>query len=205
MPIGLAATWDPDLHFRMATAISDEARAKNNEFIRRGKRSIYQGLTFWTPNINLVRDPRWGRGMETYGEDPYLVGRHGGAVHQRAAGQRSEVPESGGDGQAFRGAQRTRNRRATASMPRWMRRDLRDSYLPHFEAAVREGGAYSVMCAYNRVDGEPACASPRLLEQTSCASSGASRATWFPIAARWAISSAATKSRRAWRRPRRRP
>src|SRR6266540_1576905 len=66
MPVGLAATWDPELVHRMATAISDEARAKNNEFLRRGKRSIYQGLTFWTPNINLVRDPRWGRGMEAY-------------------------------------------------------------------------------------------------------------------------------------------
>ena len=68
--IGLAATWDTDLLYRVATAISDEARAKNNEFVRRGKRGIYQGLTFWTPNINLFRDPRWGRGMETYGEDP---------------------------------------------------------------------------------------------------------------------------------------
>ncbi len=73
--IGLAATWDSDLILRVATAISDEARAKNNEFVRRGKRGIYQGLTFWTPNINIFRDPRWGRGMETYGEDPYLTGR----------------------------------------------------------------------------------------------------------------------------------
>ena len=106
MPIGLAATWDPELIFRMATAISDEARAKNNEFIRRGKRSIYQGLTFWTPNINLVRDPRWGRGMETYGEDPYLVGRMAVAVHQGTARQRSEVSEGGGHRQALRRAQR---------------------------------------------------------------------------------------------------
>ena len=73
--IGVAATWDTDLVFRMATAISDEARAKHHEFVRRGKRGIYQGLTFWTPNINLFRDPRWGRGMETYGEDPYLTSR----------------------------------------------------------------------------------------------------------------------------------
>src|SRR5436305_14505528 len=73
--IGLAATWDPDFMFRVAIAISDEARAKHNEFVRRGKRNIYQGLTFWTPNINLFRDPRWGRGMETYGEDPFLTGR----------------------------------------------------------------------------------------------------------------------------------
>src|SRR5258707_3920106 len=73
--IGLAATWDTDLMGRVATAISDEARAKFHEFVRRGKRNIYQGLTFWTPNINLFRDPRWGRGMETYGEDPFLSGR----------------------------------------------------------------------------------------------------------------------------------
>src|SRR6266700_3202760 len=73
--IGLAATWDTNLLHRVATAISDEARAKHHEFVRRGKRNIYQGLTFWTPNINLFRDPRWGRGMETYGEDPYLTAR----------------------------------------------------------------------------------------------------------------------------------
>ncbi len=82
--IGLAATWDKDLIFRVATAISDEARAKNNEFVRRGKRNIYQGLTFWTPNINLFRDPRWGRGMETYGEDPYLTAPHGRRSSSRA-------------------------------------------------------------------------------------------------------------------------
>ena len=74
-PIGIAATFDTDLLFSVATAISDEARAKHQEFVRRGKRGIYQGLTFWTPNINIFRDPRWGRGMETYGEDPYLTGR----------------------------------------------------------------------------------------------------------------------------------
>src|SRR6201988_662543 len=73
--IGLAATWDTDLMSRVATDISDEARAKYHEFVRRGKRNIYQGLTFWTPNINIFRDPRWGRGMETYGEDPYLTSR----------------------------------------------------------------------------------------------------------------------------------
>src|SRR5215471_6443129 len=73
--IGLAATWDADLMFRVATAISDEARAKHHEFLRRGKRDIYQGLTFWAPNVKLFRDPRWGRGMETYGEYPFLTGR----------------------------------------------------------------------------------------------------------------------------------
>jgi beta-glucosidase len=73
--IGMAATWDTVLLKRAAVAISDEARAKHHEFARRGKFNIYQGLTFWTPNINLFRDPRWGRGMETYGEDPYLTGK----------------------------------------------------------------------------------------------------------------------------------
>jgi beta-glucosidase len=162
MPIGLAATWDTGLIFRTATAISDEARAKNNEFLRRGKRSIYQGLTFWTPNINLVRDPRWGRGMETYGEDPYLAGRM--AV--------DFVKGLQGDDPKYLKVVATAKHFAVHSGPESSRHsfdakvedgDLAESYLPQFEAAVRDGGAYSVMCAYNRVDGEPACASPRLL------------------------------------------
>src|SRR5262245_11870464 len=74
-PIGLAATWDTALMLRVGTAISDEARAKHHQYARQGRRNIYQGLTFWTPNINLFRDPRWGRGMETYGEDPFLTGK----------------------------------------------------------------------------------------------------------------------------------
>src|SRR6476661_7255181 len=160
--IGMAATWDTGLHFRIATAISDEARAKHNEFVRRGKRGIYQGLTFWTPNINLVRDPRWGRGMETYGEDPYLVGRF--AV-QFIKGLQGNDPK-------YLKVVATAKHFAVHSGPEPSRHgfdakiedaDLTESYLPHFEAAVREGGAYSVMCAYNRVDGDPACASPRLL------------------------------------------
>ena len=73
--IGLAATWNPALMRQVATAIADEARAKHHEFVRHDQRGIYQGLTFWSPNINIFRDPRWGRGMETYGEDPFLVGR----------------------------------------------------------------------------------------------------------------------------------
>lgn len=84
--IGLAAMWDTDQMFRVATAISDEARAKSNDSIRRGKRNIYQSLTFWTPNINLFRDPRWGRGMETYGEDPFSHGPPCSRLHQRDAG-----------------------------------------------------------------------------------------------------------------------
>jgi beta-glucosidase len=161
-PIGLAATWDTGLIFRTATAISDEARAKHNEFVRRGKRNIYQGLTFWTPNINLVRDPRWGRGMETYGEDPYLTGR---MAVQFIKGLQGDNPK-------YLKVVATAKHFAVHSGPEPLRHsfdakvedgDLRDSYLPQFEAAVREGGVSSVMCAYNRVSGDPACANPRLL------------------------------------------
>jgi beta-glucosidase len=163
--IGLAATWDTALLGRVSTAISDEARAKYHEFVRRGKRNIYQGLTFWTPNINLFRDPRWGRGMETYGEDPYLIGRM--AV--------TFIHGLQGDDPKYLKTVATAKHYAVHSGPESERhtfdavpgeRDLADSYLPHFEAAVTEGRAYSVMCAYNSVDGKPACANPRLLEDT---------------------------------------
>lgn len=160
--IGLAATWDTDLMFRVATAISDEARAKHHEFVRQGKRNIYQGLTFWTPNINLFRDPRWGRGMETYGEDPYLTGRMAVAF----------IKGMQGDDPKYFKTIATAKHYAVHSGPEPLRHtfnatvsnhDLWDTYLPHFEAAVREGGAYSVMCAYNSVDGQPACTNTRLL------------------------------------------
>jgi beta-glucosidase len=161
--IGLAATWDSNLMFRVATAISDEARAKHHEFVRRGKRNIYQGLTFWTPNINLFRDPRWGRGMETYGEDPYLTGRMAVAFIKGLQGNDPKYLKTIATAKHY----------AVHSGPEPLRhtfnvavdeRDLQDTYLPQFEAAVREGGARSVMCAYNSVDGQPACASPRLLQ-----------------------------------------
>jgi beta-glucosidase len=162
--IGLAATWDRDLIYRVATAISDEARAKNNEFVRLGKRNIYQGLTFWTPNINLFRDPRWGRGMETYGEDPYLTGR---MAVQFIKGLQGDDPK-------YLKTVATAKHYAVHSGPESERhtfdavveeRDLRDTYLPQFEAAIKDGGAQSVMCAYNSVDGAPACSNPRLLEE----------------------------------------
>ncbi|HEX4998060.1 MAG TPA: glycoside hydrolase family 3 C-terminal domain-containing protein [Terriglobia bacterium] len=161
--IGLAATWDTDLMNRVATVISDEARAKYHEFVRRGKRNIYQGLTFWSPNINLFRDPRWGRGMETYGEDPFLTGRL--AV--------SFIKGMQGDDEKYLKTVATVKHFAVHSGPEPARhtfdavvseRDLRESYLPHFEAAIKEGGAQSVMCAYNSVDGDPACANDRLFE-----------------------------------------
>src|ERR1700691_1485319 len=128
--IGLAATWDQDLMFRVATAISDEARAKYNEALRRNEHSIYEGLTFWTPNINLFRDPRWGRGMETYGEDPYLTARM--AVQFITGWQRAD--------RMYMKTVSAANHFAVHSGPDWPRHifdavvsetDLEESYRPH--------------------------------------------------------------------------
>jgi len=160
--IGLAATWDTDLMFQVATVISEEARAKHHEAVRRGQRGIYQGLTFWSPNINLFRDPRWGRGMETYGEDPYLTGTMAVSFIRGLQGE---------DPKYFR-VIATAKHYAVHSGPEPDRHTfdavvdlptLRGSYLPHFEMAVREGQAYSVMCAYNRFQNLPCCGSPFLL------------------------------------------
>lgn len=160
--IGLAATWDTELMYRVAVTISDEARAKHHEFIRRGKRDIYQGLTFWSPNINIFRDPRWGRGMETYGEDPYLTGRM--AVEF--------VKGLQGDDPRYLKVVATPKHYAVHSGPEPDRhtfdaqtdeRVLREIYLPHFQACIEEAKAFSVMCAYNRYKGEACCGSERLL------------------------------------------
>ncbi|GAC1655810.1 MAG: glycoside hydrolase family 3 protein [Gemmatimonadaceae bacterium] len=162
--IGFAATWDDSLVYRMATVISEEARAKHHEYLRHDSHARYQGLTIWSPNINIFRDPRWGRGQETYGEDPFLTGQL--AVHFIHGLQ--------GDDPTYFKTIATVKHFAVHSGPELDRhhfdavvseRDLRESYLPHFERGVREGGAYSLMCAYNRVDGEPACASAMLEKQ----------------------------------------
>ena len=162
--IGLAATFDPSLMHEVATAISDEARAKHHEFERRGQRHRYQGLTFWSPNINIFRDPRWGRGQETYGEDPYLTARMGVEF----------VKAMQGDDPRYLKVVATAKHFAVHSGPEADRhqfdvhpseRDLYETYLPAFRALVQEGHAYSVMGAYNRVNGESASASPRLLQQ----------------------------------------
>ncbi len=162
--IGLAATWDTALMFRVATAISLEARAKYHESVRRGDRGIYEGLTFFSPNINLFRDPRWGRGMETYGEDPFLTGR---LAVQFVRGMQGDDPR-------YLRTVATAKHFAVHSGPEPDRhtfdavvseRDFRETYLPQFEAAMVEGGAFSIMCAYNRVYGDPACGSRRLLTQ----------------------------------------
>ncbi len=162
--IGLAAMWDVPLMHRIAVAISDEARAKHHEALRNGDRGRYKGLTFWTPNINIFRDPRWGRGQETYGEDPYLTARLGVAF---VRGLQGEDPR-------YLKLVATPKHYAVHSGPEHARhefdarvsaRDLWDTYLPAFEACVREGRAVSVMGAYNRTNGEPCCASPTLLEE----------------------------------------
>ncbi len=160
--IGLGATFDQRLMARVASVISEEARAKYHEAQRRGNRARFYGLTFWSPNINIFRDPRWGRGQETYGEDPYLSGRLGVAF----------VKGLQGDDPKYLKVVATPKHYAVHSGPEPERhrfdakayeRDLRETYLPAFRATVTEGSAVSVMCAYNRVNGEPACANTQLL------------------------------------------
>lgn len=159
--ITIAASWDRDLMYRVADAISDEARAKHHEFVRRGKRGIYQGLTFWSPNINIFRDPRWGRGHETYGEDPYLTGKMGAEF---VKGLQGNDPE-------YLKVVATAKHYAVHSGPEPIRhefnakvseRDLRETYLPAFRTLIKEGQAYSVMGAYNQFRDYPCCASPEL-------------------------------------------
>ncbi len=159
--IGLAATWDTELMSRVATVISDEARAKHHEALRRDSRERYEGLTFWSPNINIFRDPRWGRGMETFGEDPYLTGLL--AVEFVKAMQ--------GDHPVYLKTVATPKHYAVHSGPEPDRhtfdavvseRDFRETYLPAFRTSIIDGGAESVMCAYNRVAGKPACGSSEL-------------------------------------------
>jgi beta-glucosidase len=161
--IGLGATWDEDLLHNVSTAIADEARAKHSEFTKKNKRFIYQGLTLWSPNINIFRDPRWGRGQETYGEDPYLTGK---LAVQFIRGLQ-------GDDTIYFKTIATAKHFAVHSGPEEGRHffnsvteesDLRETYLPQFEMAVKEGKPYSVMCAYNRYNGEPCCGSKRLLQ-----------------------------------------
>jgi len=161
--IGLAATWNADLMHRVATVISDEARAKHHRALREGQSNWYTGLTFWSPNINIFRDPRWGRGQETYGEDPYLTARLGVAF----------VKGLQGDDPRYLKLVATAKHYAVHSGPeadrhhfdaRASARDLRETYLPAFEATVREAKVHSVMGAYNRTNGEACCASKTLLQ-----------------------------------------
>jgi len=162
--IGMAAAFDDALLHKVGTAISDEARAKFNYAQKLGNRGQYFGLTFWTPNINLFRDPRWGRGQETYGECPYLTSRLGVAL----------ITGLQGDDPKYLKVAACAKHYAVHSGPEPIRhtfdavvsqRDLRESYLPQFKAAVTEAKVESVMGAYNRTNGEACCASPTLLQK----------------------------------------
>jgi beta-glucosidase len=163
--IGNAATWDEPLIGQMATVISTEARAKYNQAIRDNLHSIYFGLTIWSPNINIFRDPRWGRGQETYGEDPFLTSRLGVAFVEGLQGDDPHYLKTVATPKHFAvhsGPEPERHRFNVDVSSH----DLEDTYLPAFRATVTEGHADSVMCAYNAIDGEPACASKLLLEKT---------------------------------------
>ncbi|BEH00204.1 glycoside hydrolase family 3 protein [Bacteroides sedimenti] len=160
--IGLAATFDDKALFHSAELISDEARAKYTDFVKKGSREIYQGLTYWSPNINIFRDPRWGRGQETYGEDPFLTGCMGAAFVKGLQGNQSNYLKLVATAKHF----------AVHSGPEYERHvmnavvspfDLWDTYLPAFHKLVRDASVASVMCAYNRFDGEPCCGSNTLL------------------------------------------
>ncbi len=161
--ISIAASWNKNLIRDVANAISDEARAKHHEYLRRGQHGMYQGLTFWSPNINIFRDPRWGRGHETYGEDPYLTGQLG----------LQYVKGLQGDNDKYLKVVATAKHFAVHSGPEPSRHefnaetsdiDLYETYLPAFRTLVKEGHVYSIMGAYNRFRGESATASPFLFD-----------------------------------------
>lgn len=166
-PIGMAAAFDPDAIHHIYVAVSDEARAKNAVYSSEGSYGRYQGLTMWTPTINIYRDPRWGRGIETYGEDPYLTGVMGVNVVKglQCLDSNEKYDKIHACAKHF----------AVHSGPEWNRhefnaenispRDLHETYLPAFEALVKEGKVKEVMCAYNRFEGDPCCGSDRLLMQ----------------------------------------
>ena len=161
--IGMAATWDPAMVHSMGNVISTEARAKYNEAQREGNHRIFYGLTFWSPNINIFRDPRWGRGQETYGEDPFLTGRLGVAFIEGVQGSDMNHLRAVATSKHF----------AVHSGPEPLRhgfnvdptpRDLEETYLPAFRRTVIEGKVQSVMCAYNAIDEWPACTNTMLLK-----------------------------------------
>ncbi len=163
MPIAMAASFDQPLVYEVFTAVSDEARIKNRQALATGHVGWYQGLTFWTPNINIFRDPRWGRGMETYGEDPFLTGQLGMAVVRGLQGpSKADVLKAHACAKHF----------AVHSGPEWNRhsynaevseRDLRETYLPAFKDLVTKADVQEVMIAYNRFRGEPCGASDYLI------------------------------------------
>jgi beta-glucosidase len=162
-PIGLAATFDAPLIHEMAIAISTEARAKHNQAMRAGHSNINEGLDFWSPNINIFRDPRWGRGQETYGEDPFLTAQMGVAFVTGMQGNDPKYYRVIATPKHFAVHSGPEPPRHSMDVP-VSKHDMEDTYLPAFRATVVEGQAGSVMCAYNRVNGEPACANSFLLQ-----------------------------------------
>lgn len=162
--IGMGASFDTELVNRVFTAVSDEARGKYNDFISKGDRKKYHGLTFWTPTINIFRDPRWGRGQESYGEDPYLTGRMAVAVINGLQGPKgSKYDKLHACAKHFAVHSGPEGKRHSFDAKNISSRDLWETYLPAFEAAVREADVKEVMCAYQRYEGKPCCGSDQLL------------------------------------------
>ena len=162
-PIGLAAAFDPASIHEMGIAISTEGRIKHVQAMRAGHSNIFEGLDFWAPNINIFRDPRWGRGQETYGEDPFLTGRMGVAFVTGMQGDDPHYYRVIATPKHFAVHSGPEPTRHTANVE-VSKHDEVDTYLPAFRAAVTEGKAASVMCAYNSINGEPACANEFLLQ-----------------------------------------
>ena len=171
--MGMAASWDDALLHRVFTAVSDEARVKARQAKRSGDIQRYQSLSFWTPNINIFRDPRWGRGQETYGEDPYLTAKMGLAVVRGLQGVGYNGEDLGIS--KYRKLLACAKHFAVHSGPEWNRhefniedlpeRDLWETYLPAFKALVQEGKVAEIMCAYQRIDGQACCAQTRYEQQ----------------------------------------
>ncbi len=163
-PIGLAATFNNKAIYKMGEIISDEARAKYNQFQREGKHGLYEGLTFYSPNINIFRDPRWGRGHETFGEDPYLTGTMGVAFVKAMQGNNADYFKTICTAKHFAvhsGPEPTRHEFDVKPL----KKDLWETYLPAFKMLAQQGKVYSFMCAYNRLYGEPCCSDPFLLTE----------------------------------------
>ncbi|MDE7247340.1 MAG: glycoside hydrolase family 3 C-terminal domain-containing protein [Lachnospiraceae bacterium] len=163
--IGMAATFDPELIHKAGDVAATEGRAKYNALSAENDRDIYKGLTFWSPNVNIFRDPRWGRGQETYGEDPYLTSRLGVAYVEGLQGDEESVMKSAACAKHFAvhsGPEAVRHEfNATAT-----KKDMAETYLPAFQACVQEAGVEAVMGAYNRTNGEPCCGSRTLIAET---------------------------------------
>lgn len=161
--IGMAATFNPERLQKVAAIIADEARAKYNQFQKQEDRGIYKGLTFWSPNINIFRDPRWGRGQETYGEDPYLTGRLAVSFIRGLQGDHPKYLKVAACAKhlaVHSGPEKERHSFNAVVSPK----DLRETYLPAFRDAVKEAEVEAVMGAYNKINGEPCCASPTLIQ-----------------------------------------